>query len=75
MYKAKKLHTESNIYGKTKMFIWAIVFVAILIIWPDPLPLLFVDVLWASMAIYFIDIFIKIHDLKNKEKYEGHKNL
>ena len=67
-YKKKKAYTESNIFGKTKMVLWCVVFLAILIIWPRALPVLFVDIIWISLIISFLSIFTKFLELKK----EGH---
>ena len=67
-YKSKKPYTESNIFGKTKMVLWCIIFLAILIVWPSPLPVFFIDIIWISLIISFLSIFAKFLDLKD----EGH---
>lgn len=64
-YKRKKPYTESNIFGKTKMVLWAIIFLAILIVWPNPLPIFFIDIIWISLIFSFLSIFTKVIDLKD----------
>ncbi len=65
-YQSKKPYIESNIFGKTKMALWCLVFVVILIIWPKPLPLFFIDIIWISLIASFLSIFIKTNELKNE---------
>jgi len=67
-YKKKKAYTESNIFGKTKVVILCVVLVAILIVWPNPLPLFFVNLVWLAIVISFLSIFTKMMELKD----EGH---
>ena len=64
-YKSKKPYTESNIFGKTKMTLWCLVFVVILVIWPKPLPIFFIDVVWISLIASILSIFMKAMELKN----------
>lgn len=64
-YKRKKPYTESNIFGKTKMVLWCIIFAAILIVWPKPLPVFFIDIIWISLIFSFLSIFTKAIDLKD----------
>jgi len=63
-YKSKKIYLESNIFGKTKMVILSIVFIAILIVWPKAPPLLFIYGLWLTIPFSFLSIFSRITELK-----------
>jgi CDP-diacylglycerol---glycerol-3-phosphate 3-phosphatidyltransferase len=65
-YKSKEIYLESNIFGKIKMTMLSIVFVAILVMWPKNPSLFFVDILWASLLFSFLSIFTRIIELKNK---------
>ena len=65
-YKSKEIYLESNIFGKTKMVLLCIVFIVILIVWPDEPPLFFIDILWASLFFSFLSIFSKVLDLNSK---------
>jgi len=73
-YKTKKPYIESNIFGKTKMVLLCIVFIAILIVWPNPLPIFLIYIIWVSLIISFLSIFSKLLELKN-EKYVKFKNI
>jgi len=63
-YKKKKAYLESNIFGKTKVVILCIVIIAILVVWPKPLPIIFIDLMWVVIIISFLNIFTKITELK-----------
>jgi CDP-diacylglycerol--glycerol-3-phosphate 3-phosphatidyltransferase len=65
-YKSKEIYLESNIFGKTKMVLQSIIFIAILIIFPAPAPEIFADALWISMIFTILSIFTKILELKEK---------
>lgn len=65
-YKSKEIYLESNIYGKTKMVLMSLVFIVILIVWPNNPSLFFIDILWISMIFSFLSIFTKLLELKNK---------
>lgn len=65
-YKSKEIYLESNIFGKIKMTMLSIVFIVILIIWPNPPALIFIDVIWLSLPFSFLSIFARILELKNK---------
>ena len=67
-YKSKQIYLESNIFGKTKMVLISIVFVVILIVWPEPPASLFIFGLWLTMPISFLSIFSRIMELKNKSR-------
>ena len=57
---------KSNIFGKTKMVLLSLVFVAILIIWPNPPSVFFIDILWVSLIFSCLSIFTKFLKLKNE---------
>ncbi len=65
-YKSKEIYLESNIFGKIKMTMLSIVFIVILIIWPNPPALIFIDVIWLSLPFSFLSIFARILELKDK---------
>ena len=65
-YKSKEIYLESNIFGKTKMVLLSVVFIVILVVWPNPPPLFFIDILWLSMIFSILSIFTRILELKNK---------
>jgi len=64
-YKKKKPYIESNIFGKTKMVLWCFIFAAILIVWPKPLSMFFIDIIWISLIFSFLSIFTKAVELKD----------
>jgi len=65
-HKSKEKNVEPNIFGKTKMVLFCIVFIAILIAWPNPPHIFFIDVLWVSLIFSLLAIFTQIIYLKNK---------
>jgi CDP-diacylglycerol---glycerol-3-phosphate 3-phosphatidyltransferase len=65
-YKSKEIYLESNIFGKTKMVLLSVVFIVILIVWPNAPSLFFIDLLWISMIFGFLSIFARILELKSK---------
>lgn len=65
-YKSKEIYLESDIFGKTKMTMLSVVFVAILIIWPHLPPQLFIDILWVTIPFSFLSIFTKVLELNAK---------
>lgn len=65
-YKSKEIYLESEIFGKTKMALLCIVFGVILIVWPKPPSIFFIDILWVSIIFSFLSIFSRIVELKNK---------
>lgn len=62
-YTTKKVCLESNIFGKTKMVMQSLVFVAILVVWPNPPSLFFITLLWLSVAFTLLSIFSKIMEI------------
>ena len=70
-YKSKEIYLESNIFGKTKMVLLSIVFIAILIVWPQAPPLLFIYGLWLTIPFSFASIFARITELKIKKHPTG----
>lgn len=65
-YKSKEVYLESNIFGKIKMVILSIAFVAILITWPLSPPDIFIYLLWLSIPTTMLASFARILELKNK---------
>ncbi|OGZ79340.1 MAG: hypothetical protein A2528_03055 [Candidatus Staskawiczbacteria bacterium RIFOXYD2_FULL_37_9] len=65
-YRSKEIYIESNIFGKTKMVLLSVVFVVILIVWPNPPPVFFIYTLWFSLVFSFLSVFAKILELNNK---------
>ncbi|MBI3631379.1 MAG: CDP-alcohol phosphatidyltransferase family protein [Candidatus Staskawiczbacteria bacterium] len=63
-YKTKKVYLESNVFGKTRMVLQSLVFVAILVVWPNPPSQLFVNVLWLSAVFAVLSIFLKILEVR-----------
>lgn len=73
-YKSKEARVNINIFGKTKMFLLSIVFVALLIVWPNTPSVFFVDILWISLIFSLLSIFTRLLELKNKG-YVKFKNI
>lgn len=65
-YKSKEIYLESNIFGKTKMVLQSVVFIAILIHWPNSPSSWVVDALWGSVIFTILSIFSRIIELKSK---------
>jgi len=71
-HKSKDATVKPNIFGKTKMVLFSVVFVVILIVWPDSPPLFFIDILWFSLFFSFLSIFTRILEM-NKKGYIKNK--
>lgn len=65
-YKSKEIYLESNIYGKTKMVLMSVVFIAILFFWPASPWQFFFYVLWATIPFSVLSIFTRILELNSK---------
>ena len=70
--KSKEMHVAPNIFGKTKMVLVSLVFMAILIAWPETPSAFFIDALWLSLFFSFLSVFIRILEL-NKKGYIKNK--
>ena len=70
-YKSKEIYMESNIFGKTKMVLMSLVFIAILAYWPQPPTTLFLNILWISIIFSALSIFSKLLELRNKGHIEN----
>ena len=64
-YKSKEAY-KANIFGKTKMVLMSVVFIIILIVWPNEPPVFFIYVLWVSLIFSLLSIFTKILELNSK---------
>jgi len=62
-YKTKNVYLESNIFGKTKMVLQSLVFVVILIFWPNPPSQVFINILWVSIVFVFLSSLLKILEI------------
>ena len=54
LQKSKEMPIGANIFGKTKMVLLSLVFIAVLIVWPNSPPTFFIDVIWASLVFSFL---------------------
>jgi phosphatidylglycerophosphate synthase len=70
-------HIESNIFGKTKMFIVSVVFIAILLEFPHSPTPFFIGMLWISIPFSSLSIISKLSELKTllANQYAKDKNL
>lgn len=59
-YKSREIYLESNIFGKTKMVLFCIVFIVMLIVWPEPPPEFFIYMLWATIPFTLLSAFTRI---------------
>lgn len=62
-YKKRKPYLESNIFGKTKMVLYCIFLLGVLIVWPKPVPLFIIDIIWLAIVVSFLSIFTKTIEL------------
>lgn len=62
-YKTKRVYLESNIFGKTKMVMQSLVFVAILFVWPNSPLQFFISLLWVSVAFALLSILSKMLEI------------
>lgn len=67
-YKNKKMYFESNIFGKTKMVMQSLVFVAILVVWPNSPHRFFINILWLSIAFALLNILYRILEIHPVKK-------
>lgn len=63
----KNVFVQANIFGKIKMFLQSVVFLAILILWPEPPNEFFIYMLWISVYFIIISIFFKILEVKKEQ--------
>jgi CDP-diacylglycerol--glycerol-3-phosphate 3-phosphatidyltransferase len=72
--KSKEIYLEENIFGKIKMVLFSIALIAILIMWPNDIPQLFVYVLWLTVPLSLLSTYFsrysKIIEQKNYNKKE-----
>lgn len=64
----KSIFIESNIFGKIKMFLHSIVFLAILVFWPRAPHIFFIYLLWISSIVMVVSIYVKTLDFKKLQK-------
>lgn len=65
-YKSKEIYVESNIFGKIKMVLMSIAFMAILITWPSAPSEIFICMLWFTILFSLLSASLRILELKNK---------
>lgn len=65
-YKSKEIYIESNIFGKIKMVLWSVPFIAILFFWPSNPSPIFIYMLWLTLPFSFLSVFTKVLELKTK---------
>jgi len=66
-YQSREIYLESNIFGKTKMFLMCIVFVVVLYVWPNPPPFLFILMLWLTIPFTLLSIFTRVKEIMLKK--------
>jgi phosphatidylglycerophosphate synthase len=71
-HKSREANVSPNIFGKTKMVLLSLVFIAILEAWPDAPALFFIDTIWVSLIFSFLSIFTRVLEL-NKKGYIKNK--
>lgn len=72
-YKSKEIYLESNIFGKTKMVLLSVFFVAALFVWPSLPHPAWAYLLWLSIIFSFLSIFSKT--IEYNKKNEADKNI
>jgi len=72
---AKGKFMESNIFGKIKMLLQSVVFMAILFYWPNSPALFFIYILWISVTFIILSLYVKTVELKNILNKNASKNL
>jgi len=65
-HKSKESNVKANIFGKVKMVLLSLVFIAILIAWPNEPVMFFIDIIWISLVFSFLSILVRILELNNK---------
>jgi len=68
LYKSKEIYLESNIFGKIKMVLMSVAFIAILFFWPLEPSQYFFYMLWLTIPLTLLSAFTRILELKNKNK-------
>lgn len=53
---------KANIFGKVKMVLQSLVFLGILIYWPNTPHIAFIILLWISVAFLIVSIFVKVKE-------------
>lgn len=74
----KKIFFGSNIFGKVKMFLQSVVFLAILAFWPSSPNIFFVYLLWLSMVFMAMSLSHKFSAIRNyyvKKSAEKYSHL
>jgi phosphatidylglycerophosphate synthase len=71
-HKSREASVSPNIFGKTKMVLISLVFIAILEAWPDTPNIFFIDMIWVSLIFSFLSIFTRVLEL-NKKGYIKNK--
>jgi len=71
----KKIDFGSNIFGKTKMVLQSMVFIAILLFWPQMPNAFFVGLLWLSLIFMAISIIFKLISVKGYYEARSAKSL
>lgn len=61
----KNLFAGSNIFGKAKMMLQSVVFIAILLFWPNPPHVIFIYLLWVSAICLALSIVLKVNELRH----------
>lgn len=66
--KGKGVFLKSNIFGKIKMVLQSIVFGVILIFWPKPPNIFLIYMLWFSVVLIIVSIYVKFLEIKNSAR-------
>jgi len=74
LQKSKEMPIGANIFGKTKMVLLSLVFIAILIVWPNSPSVFFIDIIWLSLLFSLLSVFTKVLEL-NRRGYIKNKTI
>jgi len=67
----KGVFVESNIYGKVKMVLQCLVFIAMLFYFPEPPNMFFIYMLWFSVGLLIVSVIYKFIEIRTIQ----HENL
>jgi len=73
-YRSREVYLESNIFGKVKMVLMSIAFIAILVSWPNEPSGAFLSLLWLSIPASLLASLARMLELREK-KYAKTENI
>ena len=64
--KTKESDVKANIFGKVRMVLLSVVFFAILVYWPKEPSIFFINMIWLSLILSVLSIFVRMIELNKK---------